>query len=132
MDVPDIKFNSKLRMPFSIAQQSQTVLVELSDELAASEEVLRKPYKQKIVDFLNSSQVWFPIAIEKIQREEDPSVSFRLLQIFILSEQDADSLIFGLVFWVNVDVEHQRGMKIDGDTMHILEYGIGDVAFTID
>lgn len=130
MDGADIKFNAKLQMPVKIAQEQKPVLLEISDSLDAAEEKLRQPYKDKIAKFVNSSPSWYPLAIEKIKEETPEPGKTRLLQIFILSEQDADSMVFGLEYRIDADVEHGRGLKIDGETFEILEWGIGEVAFT--
>jgi|SRR5678815_3873350 hypothetical protein len=130
MDGADIKFNAKLQMPVKIAQEQKPVLLEISDSLDAAEEKLRRPYKDKIAKFVDSSASWYPLAIEKIKEETPDPGKTRLLQIFILSEQDADSMVFGLEYRIDADVEHGRGLKIDGETFEILEWGIGEVAFT--
>ena len=39
-------------------------------------------------------------------------------------------MVFGLEYRIDADVEHGRGLKIDGETFEILEWGIGEVAFT--
>ena len=130
MDSADIKFNLKLRMPFRIDQQPDSVLLEISDSLEAAEEHLQIPYKEKIAKFLNASKTWYPMAVEKIMSEATTPGKVRLLQVFILSEQAVNSIVFGLMFGVDSDVEHGRGLKVDGDTLKIIEYGIGDVAFS--
>jgi hypothetical protein len=130
MDSADIRFNAKLRMPLKIDQQPDSVLLEISDSLAAAEEELQTPFKEKIAEFVNSSSTWYPMAVETIKAADPQPGRIRLLQIFILSEQDADSIVFGLMFRVEIDVEHGRGLKVDGRTLRILEHGIGDVAFS--
>lgn len=129
MDSSDIKFDSDLAMSFEIKEEPDSVSLEISDALEASEQELQTPYKQKIAKFVNLSATWYPLAIEKIKKEDSEPGEIELLTIYILSEQNSDSVIFGLEFRVDIDVEHQRGMKIDGETLEILEYGIGDVAF---
>ena len=130
MKSSDIKFNSELQMPVKIDQEPKPVVLEIADSLDAAEQKLRQPYKEKIAKFLNSSESWYPVSIKKIKDETPKPGKIRLLQIFILSEQDADSLVFGLEFRIDADVEHGRGLKIDGETLEILEWGIGEVAFT--
>lgn len=129
MDSSDIKLDSNLSMTFEIGEEPKLVLLELSDSLYASKEELQIPYKKEIAKFVNSSAAWYPLAIEKIKKEDSEPGRIRLLKIYILSEQNSDSMVFGLLFGVDVDIEHDRGLKIDGDTLKILEYGIGDVAF---
>ena len=130
MEPSDIKFNSKLRMPFGINQQPDPILLEISDSLDAAEETPRDSYKERIARFLNSCEIWYPSAIQRIKSKDGDPGRVRLLQVFILSEQDADSMVFGLMFRVDIDIEHGRGLKVSGDTLEILEYGIGDVAFS--
>lgn len=129
MNSSDIKFNSRFRMPLKIDEEPKAVSLRISDDLEASEEELQTPYKEKIAKFVNSSATWYPLAIEKIKSEDGEPGKTRLLTIHILSEQDSDAMVFGLAFTVDIDREHQRGMKINGETLEILEYGIGDVAF---
>ncbi len=129
MDSSDIKFDSDLAMTLEIKERPGPVSLEISDALYASEEELQISYKKKIAKFVNLSATWYPLAIEKIKSEDSEAKEIKLLTIYILSEQNSDSIIFGLEFWVDIDVEHQRGLKIDGNTLEILEYGIGDVAF---
>jgi len=82
MDGADIKFNAKLQMPVKIAQEQKPVLLEISDSLDAAEEKLRRPYKDKIAKFVDSSASWYPLAIEKIKEETPDPGKTRLLQIF--------------------------------------------------
>lgn len=116
-------------MVFEIDEEPKLVALELSDALYASKEELQTSYKEEIAKFVNSSAAWYPLAIERIEREDLEPGRIRLLTTYILSEQDAESMVFGLLFGVDVDSEHQRGLKIDGDTLEIFEYGIGDVAY---
>ena len=41
------------------------------------------------------------------------------------------SFIVGLMFRVEQDVEHGRGMKISINSMEIIDYGLADVAFSL-
>ena len=52
------------------------------------------------------------------------------MTIYILSEQNVNSIIFGLLFRVEIDIEHGRGLKMDGETLKILEYGTAEVSFS--
>lgn len=129
MDGSDVKFNSKLKMSVKVDQQPESVLLELSDSLAAAEQELELPYKQRIADFVNASGTWYRLAVEKIRKEDSQPGKMRLTQIFVLSEPSAEFMVFGLQFRVEIDIEHGRGMKLNGDTLQILEYGSADVAF---
>lgn len=130
MDAADIKFNSDLRMSLKIDQQPESVLLFLSDDLEASEQTLELPYKEKIAKFINASATWHPLAMDKIKKQDGDPGKARVTQIHVLSEQDADAITFGLLCRVEIDVEHGRGIKIDGETLQILKYGIGDVALS--
>lgn len=129
----DIAFNAKMRMSFRIAPQAESVLLELSDSLEAYEACeageLSSAYKDRIARFLAAAETWYPLAIAEIRKRDPEPGKLRLLQVFVLSEEDAASIVFGLLFRVEIDVEHGRGLRIDGETMAILQYGIGDVAF---
>ena len=56
-------------------------------------------------------------------------ITFLYLIHYILTEPNENPLTFGLQFRVLSDVEHGRGMKIEADTMNIIDYGLADVAF---
>jgi hypothetical protein len=131
MESSDIKFRADLTMPFKIDQQpQQPVVLEISDSLETSEQVLQLPYKEKIAEFINSSASWYEASIKKIEAETSNPGKIKLMRIYVLSEQDVDSLVFGLMYRIDSDIEHGRGLKIDGKTLEIIEYGIGDVAFS--
>lgn len=53
----------------------------------------------------------------------------QLMAIYLLSEQTSSDLIFGLLFRVDAEVEHGRGMKISLEEMTIIDYGDADRAF---
>ena len=78
---------------------------------------------------MNQSSVWYPKALEKIQEEFPELAHARLLSVFILSEQTDIDLIFGLEFGLREDSEHGRGLKFSHNSLEILEYGIGKVAY---
>ena len=80
-------------------------------------------------NLLDQSSVWYPTALEKIQEEFPELAHARLLSIFILSEQTDIDLIFGLEFGLREDSEHGRGLKFSLNSLEILEYGIGEVAY---
>lgn len=130
MDGSEVKFSSKRKMPVHLGQQAESILLELSDSLEAAEQELEPSYKQRIADFVNASDTWYPSAIDRLKAEENPPGKIRLLQIFVLSEPTAQSMVFGLEFRVAFDVDHGRGMKVDAGTLKILEYGHGEIAFS--
>ena len=132
IDGSKIAFNAKLRMSIQVDEQPESVLLELSHSLEASEQELQPQYKDRIAKFINASGTWYRTAIEKLRSEEGDPGKVRLLQIFVLSEQDENKLTFGLEFRVEVDVEHGRGLKVDGETLEVVDYGSGDVAFSLD
>ena len=53
----------------------------------------------------------------------------QLMVIYLLSEQTSSDFIFGLLFRVDAEVEHGRGMKISLEEMAIIDYGDADRAF---
>ncbi len=130
MKASDILFDLDLAMSIRIDQQPEPVLLQISDSLKVAKQTLSPSFKKKIADFINSSSIWFFMAIAKIKDESKHPKEISLMQIHILSEQDQDSLVLGLEFWVDFDVEHGRGIKIDVSDFVILEYGFADVAFT--
>lgn len=129
MIASDVVFDSDLAMPLKFNQQSESVIMEISDSLDASEQTLFFSYRQKIADFINSATAWYPLSINRIIGEIGVSGAIRLMRIYVLSEQDQESIDFGLLFRVDFDVEHGRGLKINGGTLNIIEYGLGEIAF---
>ena len=85
--------------------------------------------KEKMLTFLKTSNIWFKLAIQKIQNDTQDVSGLELTNIFVLSEQDDDPITFGLSFNLDYDREHGRGMKILGDTFEIIEYGLADISF---
>lgn len=130
MNSSEIEFDSDLTMDINIDQQQQSVILEISDSLAVSEEELQISFKQKIANFINSSKTWYPLSIERIFNEDSKQAKPKLMTIYILSEQNVNSIIFGLLFRVEIDIEHGRGLKMDGETLKILEYGTAEVSFS--
>jgi len=126
-------------MQASIKSQNQRINLILSDSLEAAEETLRQAYLKKIQNFLDSSYDWYDLAVGEIKGAFVKSggatggmhgdSAIRLMSIYVLSEQDDERMVFGLLFRVEFDVEHGRGMKMYGDNYEIFEYGLGDVAF---
>ena len=81
-----------------------------------------------IISWINH-QYGIPQLWGKIQEEFPELAHARLLSIFILSEQTDIDLIFGLEFGLREDSEHGRGLKFSLNSLEILEYGIGEVAY---
>ncbi len=67
------------------------------------------------------------MAHERINKEFSKDIASQLMNIYILSEEDNKNTIYGLLYRIEEDVEHGRGIKITDD-MKIIEYGIGDIA----
>jgi len=109
--------------------QMDPVTLSISDELEAAYELLRDDYKDKIAGFVNSSGKWFPIACEKIISEVDNTDGLRLMTIYVLFEQSQSDSLFGLLFNLEFDREHGRGMMLNGESFEILKYGDASVAF---
>jgi hypothetical protein len=130
MDGSKIKMRSDATMSLKIDPQKEKVVLVIPDSLEASEEELEPAYKDKIAGFINAADSWYPSAVGEIRKEFAKPGDIRLTRLYVLSEQSEKTLRFGLSFRVEADVEHGRGMKIDGATFEILKYGAADVAFT--
>ena len=122
-----IIFDDDLEMSVSIPEQEDSIRLILSDELALADEVMANDYKEKIVHMLGSSAYWYELAEKRIFSEL--SMMGQLMAIYLLSEQTSSDFIFGLLFRVDAEVEHGRGMKISLEGMTIFDYGDADRAF---
>ena len=126
--IREYKFDVHNEMYVSIPEEK--VCLILSDSLEVINEELTLPYyKVKLDNLLDQSSVWYPTALAKIQEEFPELAHARLLSIFILSEQTDIDLIFGLEFGLREDSEHGRGLKFSLNSLEILEYGLGEVAY---
>ena len=125
----EYKFDVHNEMFVSIPEEREKVCLALSDSLEVINEELTPSYKAKLDNLLDQSSVWYPTALEKIQEEFPELAHARLLSIFILSEQRDIDLIFGLEFGLREDSEHGRGLKFSLNSLEILEYGLGEVAY---
>ena len=125
----EYKFDIHNEMNVAIPEEKEKVCLALSDSLEVVNEELTSSYKAKLDHLLDQSSVWYPKALEKIQEEFPELAHARLLSIFILSEQTDIDLIFGLEFGLREDSEHGRELKFSLDSLEILEYGIGEVAY---
>lgn len=110
-----------------ISEQEDSIRLVLSDELALADEIMANDYKEKIVHMLGSSAYWHELAEKRIFSEL--SMMGQLMAIYLLSEQTSSDFIFGLLFRVDAEVEHGRGMKISLEEMTIIDYGDTDRAF---
>ena len=122
-----IKFDDDLEMSVFIPEQHDSIRLVLSDGLALADEVMANDYKEKIVHMLGSSAYWYELAEKRIFSEL--SMMGQLMAIYLLSEQTSSDCIFGLLFRVDAEVEHGRGMKISLEEMTIIDYGDADKAF---
>ena len=122
-----IKFDDDLEMSVFIPEQHDSIRLVLSDELALADEVMSNDYKEKIVHMLRSSAYWYELAEKRIFSEL--SMMGQLMVIYLLSEQTSSDFIFGLLYRVDAEVEHGRGMKISLEEMTIIDYGDADRAF---
>lgn len=129
MDLNDIFFDDDFSCEVQINEQDDLITLQLSDDLEAIEQDISDSYKEKMLTFLKTSNIWFKLAIQKIQNDTQDVSGLELTNIFVLSEQDDDPITFGLSFNLDYDREHGRGMKILGDTFEIIEYGLADIAF---
>ncbi|QIM68350.1 hypothetical protein [Basfia succiniciproducens] len=127
MNVNDIMFSDNLEMYISIPEESHSINLVIADYLELAEQDLSVEYKQKIIKMIGQSGEWYSLGQNRIF--DDLSEKGELMSIFLLSEQTEDEFVIGLLFRVEIDVEHGRGMKISLNSMSILKYGIGEVAF---
>ena len=95
--------------------------------LTLLDEVMANDYKEIIVHMLGSSAHWYELAEKRIFSEL--SMMGQLMAIYLLSEQTSSDFSFGLLFRVDAEVEHGRGIKISLEEMAIIDYGDADRAF---
>ena len=95
--------------------------------LTLLDEIMANDYKEKIIHMLRLSAYWYELAEKRIFSEL--SMMGQLMAIYPLSEQTSSDFIFGLLFRVDAEVEHGRGMKISIEGMPIIDYGDADRAF---
>ena len=112
-----------------IDEQKDPVTLSILDDLEAAYELLGDEYKERIAAFINSSAQWFPIAWDKITGEVGNAEGLRLITVYVLFEQNQKDSVFGLLFSLDFDREHGRGMKLSGENFTILKYGEAHVAF---
>lgn len=125
----EYQFDVHDEMVVSIPEEREKICLTLSDSLEVINEELTPSYRAKLDNLLDQSSVWYPKALAKIQEEFTELASARLLSIFILSEQRDIDLIFGLEFGLREDSDHGRGFKVSLNSLEILEYGLGEVAY---
>ena len=95
--------------------------------LTLLDEVMANDYKEIIVHMLGSPAHRYELAEKRIFSEL--SMMGQLMAIYLLSEQTSSDFSFGLLFRVDAEVEHGRGMKISLEEMAIIDYGDADRAF---
>ena len=117
-------------MIVTIPEQEKSIMLTVSDSLMAYEEEISITYKKKIVEFLNLSSIWYSICIDRLRKDITTGTKYRLMEIFILSEQNSNEMIYGVLFNVDGDREHGRGMKIRGEDLSVIEFGLSEVAYT--
>ena len=127
VNIEAIKFDDDLEMSVFIPEQHDSIRLFLSDELALADEVMANDYKEKIVHMLGSSAYWYELAEKRIFSEL--YMMGQLMAIYLLSEQTSSDFIFGLLFRVDAEAEHGRGMKISLEEITIIDYGDADRAF---
>lgn len=126
------KFDENFEMYINISEEKEVVSLTIADYLNVIDELPNLPleYENRIIEFLESSKIWYANAVSKIKEEINiKNIDCELLIIFILSEPDEKELIFGLEFGSSFDIEHNIGMKIKEKDYSVIEYGTGDVAF---
>ena len=127
----NLEFSEDYCAEVSIPEEKNEILLYLSDSLAVIDELpdLPENYKQSIISLVSNSDKWYNRAIKKIKNELADEKKIKLMCIYILTEPNENLLTFGLEFRVSSDIEHGRGMKVETDTMEIIDYGLADVAF---
>lgn len=137
MIIKDISFNQEHELFFYSKELDEKIRLVIVDDLYASEEKLTDEYKNKIINFINNLEVWYPIAFNVIKiRANDlykidiNKESIELTSIFILFEQNEDEC-YGLSFRTDFDIEHGCGLQILGENFKITEIGTAEVAFSI-
>lgn len=131
MEIKEFYFDDDLEMVIHIPQQKDEVILAISDELDISTDNLTEEYKQKMNQMFSRLDQILLIANQRLNKEFSETNNFRLLQIILLSEYSDPEFIVGLMFRVEQDVEHGRGMKISINSMEIIDYGLADVAFSL-
>lgn len=129
MEIKEFHFDDDLEMVIHIPQQKDEVILAISDELDISTDNLTEEYKQKINLMLSQLDQILLVANQRLNKEFSETNNFRLLQIILLSEYSDPEFIVGLMFRVEQDVEHGRGMKVSLEEMTIIDYGDADRAF---
>ena len=127
----NLEFGERYSTEVSISEQKDKVMLYLSDALKVAEDLPNLPqdFQNKIILIIENSKSWFDKSVNRIKGELKEENEVQLISIYILSEPDDSPLLFGLEFWISLDEEHGRGMKVDADTMEIIDYGLADVAF---
>jgi hypothetical protein len=127
----NLEFDEDYCAELYILEQDEEILLYLSDSLEVIDELpdIPKSYEKSIMTLVINSDKWYGKAINKISSELDNEKNIKLMCIYILTEPEEQPLIFGLQFRVSSDVEHGRGMKVEADTMNIIDYGLADIAF---
>lgn len=137
MKANDISFNENFYMSVFSEYLNKNILLNISDELDASEEELTDEYAQKVASFVNNMPQWYGIAcdsiiawIKNVYQIDINLQDIELMGIYILFEQNEHEL-YGLIFRLECDIEHDCGIKIkinDGK-YEIIETGTGEIAF---
>lgn len=113
----------------NISAQSKTIILKISEDIDAAYELLESSYQKKIADFINASGGWFPVAVNAIRKDVSNIDGLELTTVFVLSEQNSNESVFGLLFELDADEEHGRGLMMSGEDFHIIKYGDASVAF---
>lgn len=129
MQIKEFYFDDNLEMLVHIPQQNNQITLAISDELGISNNNLTAKYKSKINHIFSNLDKLLLMANQRLNNEFPETNKFRLLEIILLSEDNDPDFIVGLMFRVEQDIEHGRGMKISLNSMSIIEYGLADVAF---
>ncbi|MCW4455135.1 hypothetical protein OK348_10015 [Flavobacterium sp. MXW15] len=113
----------------AIDGQREPVTLEISDALEAADEILRRDYRERIAGFVDASREWLPAARARIVSDVGNDDGLKLMTIYVLFEQDREDSLYGLLFNLDSDRDHARGMMLSGEDFRISKYGDASVAF---
>lgn len=98
-------FDDNQSAKIQIPEQDGFVSLTISDALDAYGEEIEAQYEERILRFINSSGIWYRACADKLRKDPGSGSNYRLVEIFVLSEQDSKEITFGLLFNVSGDRE---------------------------
>lgn len=92
--ITKLSFDEDYQMLINIPEEYDTVILSISNDLDAAYEPINKKFENKIIDFIDNSNVWYSKMQNRINYEFPKRVKSRLLSINILSEDYENDIIF--------------------------------------